>query len=89
MNEDLYRALVDLGVYAQPAEDLAHLYDGCESGTRGDPAEGRADQQQDRAKGRVGRQTRGAAGVHIVRLKQGRESDGKASLSLPIGGRIH
>ncbi len=30
MNEDLYRALVDLGVYPQPAEDLAHIYDGGE-----------------------------------------------------------
>ena len=30
MNEDLYRALVDLGVFPQPAEDLAHIYDGGE-----------------------------------------------------------
>jgi hypothetical protein len=30
MNQDLYRALVDLGVFPQPAEDLAHMYDGGE-----------------------------------------------------------
>lgn len=30
MNEALYQALVDLGVFPEPAEDLAHMYDGGE-----------------------------------------------------------
>lgn len=30
MNDELYRALRELGVFSEPAADLAHIYDGGE-----------------------------------------------------------